>query len=303
MNNFIVANYPNIPLNDKIKGYAQLTRPFTVVAAFLVTFSIYIYACLYYGVTLNWVTAFTVGLSLSCVQAFGQVMNQCHLTEIEIDRINGKTYRPLVSGLISSNEGMGLGILYLLMGIFLGFSVTIMFGTIVLILAFLAFFYTFEPFRFKNMFIINNLVQAISRGFLPFVAVFLIFRFDVVAVFYGLTIMFWVFGAQTTKDFCDVEGDKTFGVKTFPVVLGKRAKTLIFVFTHLSMILLVVGVITSILPMYYILSIMIIIPTYLILFSLYKKSPTENNLAWMIFYVTLAFWTFIPLVGIILFSS
>lgn len=303
MNNFIVANYPNIPLNEKIKGYAQLTRPFTVVAAFIVTLSIYIYACLYHGVVLNWVTAFTVGLSLSCVQAFGQVMNQCHPTEIEIDRMNGKTYRPLVSGLISSNEGMGLGILYLLFGIFLGFSVTMMFGATVLILAFLAFFYTFEPFRFKNIFILNNLVQAISRGFLPFVAVFLIFRFDWVAVFYGCTIMCWVFGAQTTKDFCDVEGDQKYGVKTFPVVLGTKAKTLIFVFSHLSMILLVVGVLTSILPIYFILSIIIIFPTYLILFTLYKKSLTENNLAWMIFYLTLAFWTFIPLVGILLFSS
>ena len=111
---------------------------------------------------------------------------------------------------------------YLILGLIFALVVDIRFFMMCGILSFFAWSYTYRPFRFKEKFILNNAVQAFSRGFLPFVTIFIIFELSPLPFLYGAVIGIWVFGAQTSKDWNDIKGDKKFNIKTLPVVMGKR---------------------------------------------------------------------------------
>ena len=298
MEGLIQNNYPNIPINQKIKAIVQLSRPFTVFCAFVITFLIYTYSTLYFSISFNIIRAILIGLTFSLLQAFGQVMNQCHPMEVKIDRCNKKLYRPIVANKLTIENGYTVGITYLALGILCSIFVSSLFFIMVLSTAFFAYSYTYEPFRFKRFYIVNNLVQSVSRGFLPFFIIFSIYKFDPLAIFYGIVIMIWVFGAQTTKDFGDVDGDKKFDIKTFPVVIGKQSIWIVVVFTAVSYCLLALGLLVNIFPFYYILGLLLIIPTLIMIASIHTKSITENNLAWMFFYIILGLWPVMPMIGL-----
>jgi len=67
-----------------------------------------------------------------------------------------------------------------------------------------------------------------------------------------------------------------------------------------SFLFLSAAIFMGILPIYYTLSMLLAIPSYLIIRTLNRKSIAENNLGWTLFYVTLGLWAVMPLTGIML---
>jgi len=271
--------YPHVPLPTKVKAFIQLLRPFTLLAA--VSAGLFLYLAT--GGSLVR-TGLVVGLALALLQASGQCLNQSVEREILIDIANGKTWRPTVRGLITPREGKVTSAVLALLGVGLALSLNIVYGAFATVIALFALLYTWV----KPYFVVNNLWQATSRGFLPFVAVMWSFgEFgSVTPVMLGLACATWVFFFQTTKDWGDAVGDRMYGIRTFPVVLGKRGTHWLLSIGIFAWAVFLPGTGFELLSL-------LALPSVAIWVSLWKGwvvPQMENNAGWCIYYVTLGLW-------------
>ena len=160
------------------------------------------------------------------LNASSNIINQ--IFDLEIDRLN-KPDRILPSGRLSVPSAGWLALLFFLLSCGTAWLVpNKQFFAIVLLAAFITFFYSSPPLRMKRFPFLSNLWIAIPRGTLLIVSGWAAVRniWDpeiwVIGAIFGL----FVFGATTTKDFSDIEGDKRYGCRTLPDLLGFRGAAL-----------------------------------------------------------------------------
>jgi 4-hydroxybenzoate polyprenyltransferase len=102
-------------------------------------------------------------------------------------------------------------------------------AAIVLVTVLATWAYSAPPLRLKRFLLLSNLTVAIPRGMLLKVAgwsaVGSIFSRELwfIAFIFGV----FVFGAVSTKDFSDVEGDRRHGCVTLPIRYGSRTAALL----------------------------------------------------------------------------
>ena len=110
--------------------------------------------------------------------------------------------------------------------------------------------YSAPPARRKLRGWLANATVAIPRGVLLKVAGWslAVSMVSLEAWYIGLILGLFLFGATTTKDFSDITGDATYGVRTLPVVYGPdRAARLIAPFLFLPFLLIGAGTLTNVL--------------------------------------------------------
>ncbi len=226
-------------------------------------------------------------------------MNQSLAEEVEIDRLNGKTYRPTVDGRITLKQAQITSILLYLAGILLAFRLSTPYGLFSMVIAFFAAGYTLPPLRVKKRFLLNNIWQGVARGMLPVVYVSLAYpEYLGLALPYGFVLAIWVTANQTSKDFGDEVGDLAYGIKSLPVTLGSRG-ALIFmaVATLFAFGLLNAFILAKLLPRAFTWINLLSLPSALILYGLtrgLKFDYGENNMSWICFYGTLGLWYILP---------
>jgi len=297
-NNFgIEKGYPNLRrLWSKLADFFTLCRPFTLLGAWIAGFFLDV---LFSKSALNLFHALQVGLSLAFLQAGGQALNQSIQEEVDIDRLNGKLYRPTVSGKLTLKEGKIISVALFTAGIFVALNLSVAYGLFSLLITFFAAAYTTPPFRIKKYFLLNNLWQGISRGFLPTVYVSLNYsNFGLFPLFYGVALAIWVTGAQTSKDFGDEVGDRKFHIHTFPAVLGlDRALQLMSILMLLGFLCMDLFILSNLLPSPFLILNVLLIPSALMVYSLLKQVKlkyAENSLGWVGFYSTLGLFYILP---------
>ena len=296
----ILQKYPNLRrLSERAAAYSALCRPFTLLGAFLSGFCMDIAFSRMQTGYFNIFHAISLGLTLAFLQAGGQVMNQSIEEEVEIDRLNGKTYRPTIDGRITLRQAQVTSIILYLAGILLAFCLSYAYGLFSMLIAFFAAGYTLPPLRMKKRFLLNNIWQGVARGMLPVVYVSLAYpEYLSLALPYGFVLAIWVTANQTSKDFGDEVGDLAYGIKSLPVTLGPRRAIIFMAVTTLCSFgllnaLILKGYLPRALTWVNILS----LPSALILYGLIrglKFKYAENNLAWVSFYVTLGLWYILP---------
>jgi len=118
------------------------------------------------------------------------------------------------------------------------------------------------------------------------------------AVPYGLVLAVWMTGMQTSKDMPDVQGDKKFGIKTLPVVLGPKATlTVMATVACIAFMLLNSFIAVGVIPMSFIWVNLLILPSAFIIYALnrgLKFSYGENNASWILMYLTLGLFYILP---------
>jgi len=291
-------------LNEKVRGYISLMRPMTMMPAFIAGVVISGFSLVVNGQPLmsNWATLIYIGVTMALLQGGSQAINQSYEEEVEIDKINDKDYRPIPRGILSESEGISIGFLLILFGITRAFTITPIFGLFSVLVAFFGLFYTLPPLRIKRFFLLNNIWQGISRGFLPIIACSSVFGslLNPVNICWAIVTFIWVVGAQSSKDLLDVKGDRAYGIKTIPVTMGKKGTIqYISLVSTVSYVWLAVFSI-KVFPEYFNLLWLTIIPTILIILSLKKEwkiKKLENNAGWVLYYITLALWFFLPVIG------
>lgn len=296
----IKERYPKIPTNSKIRGFIQMIRPFTAFAAFIAGFFLTYTFSMLTDTPFPLGTAALIGFILAIMQGAGQALNQSTKEEVEIDKINGKTYRPTVSGLISLKEGQIFAVILMTVATIISFYLDWKFGVMAIVINIFAATYTLPPIRSKKRFFINNLHQAISRGLLPPIFVSMLFGDIYFAIGIGIAMTMWVIGFQTTKDFDDVEGDRKFNIRTLPVVLGKESTVgFILLFNIISGISLAGAFYYGAIPLQPLWT-LLLIPIGLGFYVVHvlkhdvKMNRLENSYSWILFYITLMLWYAIP---------
>jgi 4-hydroxybenzoate polyprenyltransferase len=104
--------------------------------------------------------------------------------------------------------------------------------------------YSVPPFRIKRFGWWANVTIAIPRGVLLKVAGWSVTKpiFEHEAWLIGGVFGLFLLGATTSKDFADVEGDRTDGCRTLPIIYGRQKATrLIHPFFVVPFILLAAG--------------------------------------------------------------
>lgn len=293
----IEKGYPNLRrVWDKSADFFALCRPLTLLGAWIAGFFLDI---LFSKPNIDFIHSFIVGVTLALLQAGGQALNQSIKEEVEIDKYNGKTYRPTVDGRMSLKEGQLISVILFSSGILVAFSLSAYYGLFSMLIAFFAIGYTIPPFRVKRFFILNNIWQGISRGMLPAIYVSLSHnKLGALPIFYGLALAIWVTGAQTSKDFGDEIGDKKFNIRTLPSVLGRNdALFLMTVFMLIGFIMLNIFILYGLLPTVFLIINVLAIPSALITTTLRKQIKlkfAENTAGWVIWYATLGLFYILP---------
>ncbi len=275
----------------------MLVRPFTLIAPFMaVMFGSLFQLAVYNEISTFWLHFSTIlfaSLAMASAQAVGQIMNQ--VEDVEIDKENGKIYRPIVSGEISQEKAQVAALFFSIFATLIAYSINIVYGSFIVILLLAGIFYNLEPFRLKKRLWLNTGSLAISRGLLPMPAAWSIFGnvWDATPWLVGSIIGLWVLGWQNTKDINDMEGDKKYGIMTPVVYHGVKGLTRIIIFlSFLSFAMLAIylksGLLSPAMSALFILSIPTLWMIYKISRGDFSRISLENNELWAAFYLTLA---------------
>lgn len=172
------------------------------------------------------------------LNAASNALNQ--ITDLDIDRMN-KPGRPIPTGRISIGTAATVAAILYIVSLIAAYIIGFGFFVVILVGALLSIAYSMPPIRTKNNPFLANPTMAFARGILLILAGYVV-QLEIgmtgaamgehVALIWSHpspwaagTIMFlFLLGAASTKDFADIEGDKAFGARSIPVVLGiKRA--------------------------------------------------------------------------------
>lgn len=222
------------------------------------------------------------------LQGGGQALNQANKTEILIDTINGKTYRPTVSGVLSSVEVAILAYSMIFIAVVIGWILGVL--IYVIAMALLAVLYSQRPFYLKRYFPLGLIVQAFARGMMPIMVIGIIAHVNTFPL--ALFMFIWVISLQNTKDFPDVEGDKKFGIHSLPSIAGTiNAQIVMFLITVADYIYaLEIG--------YWRLLVILPLDIMSILYVNRRSIRFENGPSWVLYYFSLALGTVIGLATI-----
>lgn len=286
-------NYPKIRkiLGEKIAAYIRLCRPFTGLAPLLAgLFGVLSQAS---SISLyHMLVGLCAGITLMTSQFVGQIINQ--FADADLDRLlPNKKNRPIPSGMVSQNEALGLAWLLALASVLTPALIgNTFFLFFVVLCLFFGVFYSLPPLSPRKYSpVLSLLWMAVSRGFLPMIAVLSIFGSIETALKYSVLGLIWVFGFQGTKDVQDVEADRAFGVKTIPNTYGISGlvRVMCISLAAFTAFLLAIGAYQMILVSG--------LGVVAILTINKRSSVTENNYAWACFYIGLG------LIYVLIFSS
>lgn len=243
---------------DTLAAYVRLARPFTLLAPALGMVSGGIVA--WFAVPHERLVDSRVllanlilgAVAAALLNAASNALNQVY--DLDIDRVN-KPDRPLPSGSVSMRGALLFSALAALGALILAALCSSFTGRPDVLLLFIAaavfsVLYSAPPARMKLRGWLANATVAIPRGVLLKVAGWslAVSMVSLEAWYIGLILGLFLFGATTTKDFSDITGDATYGVRTLPVVYGPdRAARLIAPFLFLPFLLIGAGTLTNVL--------------------------------------------------------
>ena len=281
-------------VKNRIKGYFDLIRPFTLLAPIIVSICIMIASFFYYGSTDNlfaiwWKTIIPASFSFAILNAASNALNQ--VTDIKADKIS-KPYRPLPSNNVSPSEAMMLSIILYFIAITLSIFVNAMFALFILFIVVFTVTYSIPP-RLKDILFLNQLWIGIPRGLLGILASWSVFgnALEPLPLTIGFIAMFFLIGGSITKDIIDSEADKKIGTRTLVNTFGvKKAAMIALPFLVCPFAYIPILINSGILNTYLWLLTFLAIPAFFIFYLMInnekKGKILENTSSWTLMYVT-----------------
>lgn len=196
---------------QSIKAYIQLTRPLNLLIAFLAIFI----GGFVTGTIHPLFRLFLACLSGAFVGAGANAVNDYF--DLEIDRLN-KPFRPLPRGAIPPGKAHVFAVVLFGMGIVLGALIHTTALIIALASSCLLYFYSL---RLKKISVWGNVTVAFVSG-LAFVYGGLAVNRIGSALIVGLFAFFFHWSREIIKDIEDIEGDRSQGLRTLPIVGGVK---------------------------------------------------------------------------------
>jgi 4-hydroxybenzoate polyprenyltransferase len=232
----------------------ELLRPFTLVAPALGILSGSVVARGAHPplLHLGWSsTGWLVDVAVACLAAAllngaSNALNQ--VTDLEIDRIN-KPGRVLPGGRWSPRAALVLSLVLYVSSLAAAYAINLECFLLFLGGAVCTVLYSAPPFRLKRFVWLSNFTIALPRGVLLKVAGWAVTRpiWSAEAWLLGLVFGLFLFGATSSKDFADREGDRAGGIDTLPLRYGQRtAVALMYPFLTVPFLLLAAGALAGV---------------------------------------------------------
>jgi 4-hydroxybenzoate polyprenyltransferase len=281
-------------LKQKIKGYFDLIRPFTILAPIIVSTCIIIASFFYnkIGYELNdawFAIILPASFSLAILNSASNALNQ--LTDIKSDEIS-KPYRPIIRGDVTVLEAKVISLVLYITGFLLSLLINHIFMIFVSMIILFTVTYSITP-RLKDFLFFNQLWIGIPRGLLGVLASWSVFGnpFDTLPLIIAVIAMCFLCGGSITKDITDSEADKKNGTRTLVNTYGVRKASLLvlplmfFPFAFIP-ILIDIGALQPYLWWLTLISAPGILISYLMLKDDKKTKVLENTSSWILMYVT-----------------
>jgi geranylgeranylglycerol-phosphate geranylgeranyltransferase len=252
----------------KVSSFLKLTRLPNGLIAFLSV----IIGAWSTNEAILWGKLILAGVSAFLIASGGNVINDYF--DIEIDKIN-RPKRVLAQKEIEEKAALLFSIFLFWIGFILSFFLSFMAVCICLAVILLLIFYSYT---LKKMPLIGNLAVSLVSALAFVYGGILTTDFRIALVPAGLAFLFHL-GREIIKDMEDQEGDKEFGVRSFPLVFGNKNSlillTLIFSFLILFTIF---PFIYKVFSLYYFLVVVFCVDLVLVwvMVSLWKNSSKEN---------------------------
>jgi len=283
-----------IGAKQRIKGYIDLIRPFTLLAPIIVSICIMIASFFYTGRTSDlsiiwWKTIIPASFALAILNGASNALNQ--VVDIKADKIS-KPYRPLPRGDITLIEAKVISLILYIIAVLLSIFVNFMFILFILLIVIFTVTYSIPP-RLKDVLFLNQLWVGVPRGLLGILASWSVFgnALEPLPLTIGLIAMFFLIGGSITKDIIDSEADKKIGTHTLVNTFGVKKAALIalpFMFFPFAYIPLLIN--SGILDSYLWLLTFLAIPGYLIFHLMINNEKKgrilENTSSWTLMYIT-----------------
>ena len=200
--------------------YWTFARPFTLVPPMVGIFS---GSLIGYGASHARFPALRVGLAVLAAAVLNAASNGLNqICDLENDRIN-KPHRPLPAGLMTRAQAWVFVAVTYIAALAMVAAVNWETLAIYVIAALATMAYSAPPLRLKRHPVASNFTIALIRGELlkvaGWAAVSTVLR-SLEPWYIGFIYFVFLLGATTTKDFADIEGDRTAGCITLPVRYG-----------------------------------------------------------------------------------
>ena len=217
------------------------------------------------------------------------------IADIENDTIN-KPHRVIPLGQISIKEAWVVGMVVWIAALIFAYIISLQCFWVVTAASVFIFNYSMPPLRFKSRTFLANFAIAIPRGLLLPVAAWssvkTIYTFEPWII--GSVFFIFIFGAATTKDFSDIEGDRYARCNTLPVRYGtKTAAYIISPFFILPFVLIPIfsnfGYLTGNKMVLWTLALLLVVLGIVTLWSILKDTDAlaadENHSSWTYMYL------------------
>jgi len=152
--------------------------------------------------------------------------------DVKIDSISNKK-RPLPQYVLSPIEWKNIKYIFLFVS--LGFAFLTSYYTFILILLFLGLFhiYSTPPLRIKTVPILSSVFMALGGLIITLLGFFAVSGTENLRAFpvkYAIYVFFVLLFVENVKNIRDIDGDSADGIKTIPVLLGKKKSKKVFGF-------------------------------------------------------------------------
>ena len=279
---------------NRVIGYINLIRPFTLLAPIIISLCIMIASLFYYGRADNisfilLTKIIPACLSLAILNGASNALNQ--VTDIKADRIS-KPYRPIIKGYISTKKAVLVSIILYIMAISISLLVNTMFIVFILLIGIFTVTYSLPP-RLKDLLFVNQLWVGLPRGLLGILASWSVFgnALEPLPLTIGIIAMCFLVGGSITKDINDREADKKAGTQTLVNTYGARKAALMSLpFLILPFAYIPILIDSGILDSYLLFLTFFAIPGFVIFHLMIKDDKKtgflENTSSWTLTYIT-----------------
>jgi len=150
--------------------------------------------------------------------------------DIDIDKKNRRTDRPLATGEISPRTAIAISIIFFPLGIFAAYAINTACFLIALISAVFAILY---DARLKRIKVIGNFYIAYTMA-IPFIFGAAASASRITPIIYFLSMIAFLSGVarEIMKDVMDFEGDSMLGTRSFPAYFGKKGASIMASFLY-----------------------------------------------------------------------
>lgn len=274
-------------LNRKfLKSFLRVTRTGNL---FIIAFAQYFTACFLVGwETIRDPRLFLLSVSTVLIAAAGYIINDYY--DIKIDFIN-KPDRVEIGKTITRRFAILFHISFSMLGILIGFYLSLVICAINIVSVFLLWFYSNS---LKRQPFIGNFTVALLTGLSVFIVDMLYPPYHSLVLIYASFAFFMTLVREIIKDMEDLKGDDTFGCRTLPIVIGLR-KTKIVIYIVLGLFVLTVILLDQFyarLNLHYLIFILFI-PLLYFIWRLYR-ADMKKDFTWLS-----SFCKYILLLGIL----